>query len=76
MNDTILQKIHFEHLKVKYKIGSTRNFTFDIFLYLVKTMKLKELSEWHKNKDKRTAVIEYLLNKDPKRYKWAKSYLN
>ncbi|MDJ0694440.1 MAG: hypothetical protein QNJ49_02615 [Mastigocoleus sp. MO_167.B18] len=29
-----------------------------------------------KDKNKRTAVIEYLLNKDPKRYKWAKSYLN
>ena len=35
MNSTTLQKIHFDRLKVKYKIGSTRNITFDSFLYLI-----------------------------------------
>ena len=28
-----------------------------------------------KDKDKRREISEYLLNKDPNRYKWANSYL-
>ncbi|MDJ0694439.1 hypothetical protein [Mastigocoleus sp. MO_188.B34] len=35
MNDTTLQKIHFDRLRAKYKIISSRNFASDSFLYLI-----------------------------------------
>jgi len=36
---------------------------------------IKSIVRMTKEKDKRREVVEYLLNKDPNRYKWAKSYL-